>query len=163
TGTLQNIAGVATAVFTTGVTQLTGGSHSIFAVYGGDTSHEGSTSSSVTQTVLQHATTTIINIAGPKRWTIGEQVTFTATVSTTIGSVLPSGTVDFKEGATVLGTGTLNNIGGVATVTFTTASPSLRAAAIAFSRSTTPTRTTPAARHRLLHRQSCSTPRRPSS
>jgi hypothetical protein len=45
----------------------------------------------------------------------GQAVTFTATVKPAVGSGIPTGTVTFNDGATVLGTGTLS--GGTATVT----------------------------------------------
>ena len=38
------------------------------------------------------------------------------------GAGLPTGTVTFKDGATTLGSGTLANVGGTATATFTTSS-----------------------------------------
>jgi large repetitive protein len=129
TATLNNIGGVATAVFTTGPVQLTGGTHIIFAVYSSDIDFNASTSPNVTQTVLQHATTTTITSHVPNPSVFGDMVTFTATVSPTIAGVLPTGTVDFKEGTTVLGSGTLSNMGGVATATFTTSATQLRGGA----------------------------------
>ena len=88
---------------------LTVGSHTITAVYGGDTNNATSTSSGLTQTVNQATTTTSVSSsANPS--TIGQSVTFTATVS---GGSSPSGTVTFKDGGTTLGTGTVS--GGSAT------------------------------------------------
>ena len=50
---------------------------------------------------------------------VGQQITFTATVAAASpGTGIPGGTVTFKDGATVLGTGTLSN--GVATFKTTT-------------------------------------------
>jgi hypothetical protein len=46
----------------------------------------------------------------------GQTVTFTATVTPASGSVMPTGIVTFKDGATTLGTGTLNSA-GIATLT----------------------------------------------
>src|SRR5205085_567843 len=74
-----------------------------------------------TQTVLQHTTTTTITSVNPSPSTFGDVVSFTATVTPTLDGVRPTGTVSFKEGATTLGTGTLTNVGGVATATFSTA------------------------------------------
>ena len=49
-------------------------------------------------------------------------MTFTATVGVTSpGAGTPTGTVTFKDGTTILGTGTLSTAGGVTTATFTTA------------------------------------------
>jgi hypothetical protein len=104
------------ATFTT--SSLSAGSHSITAVYGGDSNFTGSTSPALTQTVGQAATTTALSSsANPS--TVGQAVTFTATVTPTSGSGTPTGTVTFKDGATTLGTGTLNASGQA---TFTTSS-----------------------------------------
>ncbi|HEX4054593.1 MAG TPA: Ig-like domain repeat protein [Tepidisphaeraceae bacterium] len=109
TGTL-NGSGVAT--FSTSALALNG--HSITAVYGGDTNFTGSTSSTLTQTVNQDATSsTVSSSVNPS--VFGQSVTFTATVTASApGSGTPTGTVTFMDGATTLGTGTLNG-SGVAT------------------------------------------------
>ena len=111
-GTLAG--GVAT--FTT--TTLTVASHSITAVYGGDSNNSTSTSSVLTQTVSKDSTTTTLtSSANPS--VPGQSVTFTATVAVVApGTGTPTGTVTFKNGATTLGSGTL--AGGVATFTTTT-------------------------------------------
>jgi hypothetical protein len=67
------------------------------------------------------STTTVSGNPNPS--TSGQTVTFTATVTrtTTIhGTGTPAGTVTFKEGTTILGTGTLSGSGLVATTTFST-------------------------------------------
>jgi hypothetical protein len=112
TGTL-NSSGQAT--FAT--SSLAVGSHSITAVYGGDSNHLGSTSPVLTQTVNQAATTTgLTSSLNPS--TFGQKVTFTATVTaSTTGT--PTGKVTFKDGSSTLGTGTLNSSGQA---TFSTAS-----------------------------------------
>src|SRR5439155_3438552 len=89
------------------------GSHSITAVYGGDSNYTTSTSAAPTQTVNQATTTTALS-SSPNPSTLGQSVTFTATVTGSGGT--PTGTVTFKDGATTLGTGTLNG-SGVATFT----------------------------------------------
>ena len=91
------------------------GSHSIGAVYNGDGNYQASTSSVLTQTVNKGATTTAVtSSANPSL--PGQSVTFTAAVSVTSpASGTPIGTVTFKDGATVLGSGTLS--GGTASVT----------------------------------------------
>jgi hypothetical protein len=60
------------------------------------------------------ATTTALS-ASSTSVAIGKSITFTATVSPASGTPTPTGTVTFKDGATTLGTGTLNS--GVATYT----------------------------------------------
>ncbi len=100
TGTLA--AGKATLTTST----LALGTHPITAVYGGSSTITGSTSNTVNQVVANIATTTVVtssaNPSGP-----GQAVTFTATVTAASGAT-PAGTVTFRDGTTVLGTGTLN-------------------------------------------------------
>ena len=105
------------ATFTTST--LAAGSHSITAVYGGNSFYNSSTSNLLIQAVNQNTTTTsVTSSANPSN--LGELVTFTASV--VAGSGVPTGTVTFKDGATTLGTGTLN---GSAQATFTTSSLAL--------------------------------------
>ena len=109
-----NGSGIATYSTTT----LSAGTHSITAVYGGDTNFTTSTSSTLSQVVNQIiATTNLTSSVNPS--TLGQSVTFTATVGGTGGT--PSGTVTFKDGATTLGTGTLDG-SGVATYSTATLS-----------------------------------------
>jgi hypothetical protein len=111
TGTLSG--GVATYL----TSALTGGPHSITAVYGSDDSFNGSTSSPVAQTVNKAGTTTgLVSSINPS--VFGQSVTFTATVTSTAGT--PTGTVTFKDGVATLGTGTLSS--GVATYSTSTLS-----------------------------------------
>ncbi len=109
TGTL-NGSGVAT--FSTSALALN--SHSITAVYGGDTNFTTSTSTAASQTVDQDGTgSTVSSSANPS--VFGQSVTFTATVTAdSPGSGTPTGTVTFDDGMTTLGTGTLDG-SGVAT------------------------------------------------
>lgn len=87
---------------------LLGGAHTITATYNGDGNYNASTSSGFGQTVNPASTSTALqssqNPSNP-----GQAVTFTATVtpSTAIGSVA------FKDGPTILGSGNLSS--GVAT------------------------------------------------
>ena len=85
-------------------------SHSITAVYSGDSNFTGSTSAALLQKVNKaNTSTTVKSSLNPS--TSGATVTFTATVkSSTTGT--PTGTVAFKDGATVLGSHALS--GGVA-------------------------------------------------
>ncbi|HEX7925754.1 MAG TPA: Ig-like domain repeat protein, partial [Bradyrhizobium sp.] len=95
---------------------LTLGSHTITATYNGDTNGNlASTSPPLTQIVtLAPTTTSLVSSANPS--TPGQSVTFTATVS---GSGSPTGTVQFKDGATNLGAA-VTLAGG--TASFTTSS-----------------------------------------
>ena len=58
---------------------LSAGSHSITAVYGGDTGFAGSTSNILSQVVQSESTTSISSSANPSA--AGQLVTFTATVT----------------------------------------------------------------------------------
>jgi Bacterial Ig-like domain (group 3)/Chitobiase/beta-hexosaminidase C-terminal domain/Bacterial Ig-like domain (group 2) len=62
------------------------------------------------------ATTTTQLAVSPNPATIGEVVTFTATVSGGSNGMNPTGTVTFMSGATTLGTGTLDSTTGIATL-----------------------------------------------
>ncbi len=115
TGTLSS-SGQATFV----TSSLTAGGHSLTAIYYGDSSNAGSTSSVVNQTVQQASTTTALtSVANPSD--IGQAVTLTAEVDGVSGGT-PSGTITFMSGETVLGTGTLapGGNGSQATLTLST-------------------------------------------
>jgi hypothetical protein len=57
------------------------------------------------QAALSRTTTTLVSSLNPSG--LGQAVTFTATVT----GLSPTGTVTFKDGATTLGTATLNGAG----------------------------------------------------
>ncbi len=83
---------------------LTARTHSITAVYSGDTKLGGSSSLAHAQTVNKAATATkLVSSLNPS--TKGTAVTFTATVSPAAG---PTGTVTFRDGSTTLGTAALH-------------------------------------------------------
>jgi hypothetical protein len=90
-------------------TLLDAGSHSLTAVYSGDTLRVGSTSSILTQVVNQAATTTtVVSSLNPSAFGAGNPPTFTATVAAVNGLTTPLGTVAFKDGATLLGTSSIS-------------------------------------------------------
>jgi hypothetical protein len=91
------------ATFTTST--LPQGSHSISAQYAGDSNFTTSTSTSLSQDVQATTATAVASSLNPSF--VGQSVTFTATVTS---SVLgrPTGNVAFFDGTTQLGTGTLN-------------------------------------------------------
>ncbi|HET6929294.1 MAG TPA: Ig-like domain repeat protein [Candidatus Acidoferrum sp.] len=108
-----NASGVATMT----TSSLPVGTNSLSATYSGNTNFATSTSSTLTENVTGAAltATTTILVASPNPATSGQQVTLTATVSPTpTGS--PTGTVNFYNGSTLLGTATVN-ASGVATMT----------------------------------------------
>ncbi len=105
TGTL-NGAGQATVQ----VSNLSLGSNTITATYSGDSNFAtsfGTTDQVVNPPVLTATTTTVSGNPNPSA--LNQTVTFTAAVSSASGT--PTGTVDFTEGATNLGTGALNGAG----------------------------------------------------
>jgi hypothetical protein len=86
-------------------------------VYSGNTAFASSTSSVLTETITTLTGTATTLAAAPNPASAGESVTLTATVSPApTGSSL--GTVSFYNGATLLGSGTLNS-SGVATFSTT--------------------------------------------
>ena len=97
-----NASGVAT--FTTSA--LSVAVHSIKITYPGDTDFAASTSSPLAQTVVKAATTTtLVSSLNPSN--SGQSVTFTATITPAFGGGV-TGTVNFKDGSTIIGTGTVN-------------------------------------------------------
>ncbi|MGO4516884.1 beta strand repeat-containing protein [Terriglobus sp. 2YAB30_2] len=93
------------------------GYHSIQATYPGDTNYLDETSN--TATIIAPIPVTVTLAVNRNPINTGQQVTFTATLSPfNEGNQTAGGTINFSEGSTILGTGTLNN--GVAQ--FTTSS-----------------------------------------
>ena len=111
----------ATATFTTST--LAVGTHTITTTYGGDVGHSPSNSTDpngttpgLTQNVLEGTRTNLASSVNPS--SLGQSVTFTATVTTPGGGgVIPTGSITFFDGATILGNVPLN---GAAVATFTT-------------------------------------------
>lgn len=91
------------------ISTLSLGSHSIVAVYSGDTDHIASKSTPLNQQVLQASQVALSTNKNPS--TADTIVTFTATLSG-IQNLLPTGSVTFKDGGNVLGT--INASAGVA-------------------------------------------------
>lgn len=112
----KSVNGSGVATFTT--SSLPVSVYSVTATYDGDAQHLASTSSILSQSVLGIPTVVAVS-ASPESTTIGNSVTLTATVTNGMTSILePTGTVTFKNGSTVLGTGTLSS--GTATWTTST-------------------------------------------
>ena len=118
TGTVQFLDGatvIGTSALSGGTASLTAaslavGTHSLTTVYGGDAGDSGSTSAPVTVTVSKAgASVTRSSSLNPSG--SGQAVTFTATVS----PVAATGSMQFLDGATVIGTSALS--GGTASLT----------------------------------------------
>jgi hypothetical protein len=101
-------------------TSLPVGTNSITATYEGDSNYAVSTSQAVSVTTTQATTTTSVSFS-PVSPVLGQDTTLTAAITpTTTGPVAPSGTVEFFDGSTLLGSGTVS--GDMATLV-TTALP----------------------------------------
>ena len=106
---------------------LAAGTHSITAVYSGNSNLAGSTSSAVSEVVNSATTaTSISSSANPA--SVGQVVTFTVSVQPAFGGTA-SGSVSFSDGATLLGTISLtNNSGQLSVSTLGAGSHSITAA-----------------------------------
>lgn len=96
------------------------GVHVFTAAYTGDSTHTGSTSPTVTITVVQDSNTATSLVGTPNPSPFGQPVTFTAMF--TGNAAPPVGLVTFLNGSTVIGTATLvpNSTGFTSTAIFTT-------------------------------------------
>jgi uncharacterized repeat protein (TIGR01451 family) len=100
------------AAFST--SSLAVGTHNITATYSGDGNFNTSNGAHLHVVDRANSATAITSAPNPSRF--GQSATFTATVTSPVGT--PTGVVTFTEDATMLGTGTLNASG---VSTFTTA------------------------------------------
>jgi sugar lactone lactonase YvrE len=112
-GTLLGTGTMSSGHATLSGNNLPAGSLSLTAVYSGDANHAPSTSTAHTQTVNKANSNTMLT-ASPSSATVGQSVTFTATVSPASGT----GTVEFTDNGTVLATITV----GAGTAVFSTSS-----------------------------------------
>jgi hypothetical protein len=100
TATLTNGA----AAYTTST--LTDGSHTFTAAYAGDTNDLPATSSPLAVQVLESLALTLTS-PSPNPSIARSNVHFVATIAA-LQNIQPTGTITFKDGATVLGTGTIS-------------------------------------------------------
>jgi hypothetical protein len=98
---------------------LAAGTYSVTASYGGDTKYAAGVSAATSLVIKAPLSTAVVNLtATPTTISATQTVTLRASV-TTVGSVLPTGTISFLSGGTVLGTANLNGA-GVASLTNST-------------------------------------------
>jgi hypothetical protein len=117
------------AKFTTSA--LTVGAHSITASYAGSSKNLSSKSAALTQTVSKaHTTTALASSLNPSHH--GNAVTFTATLTGAFGGS-PSGSVKFKDGTTIIGSGTVNTSTHKATFTTSTLTTGTHSITAAYS------------------------------
>jgi autotransporter-associated beta strand protein len=114
----QNVSlnGTGQAVFTTA--SLPVGTHSITATFGATGNFNSSTSNAVSEVIKTDNTLTSVSSSVNPSVT-GQPIILTATVSAVGANVIPTGTVVFTEGATTLGSASLNG-SGQAIITVTT-------------------------------------------
>jgi hypothetical protein len=93
-----------------------GGTHSITAVYSGDSNYAGSAASALSESITP-ATSTVSLTTSQVSSNYGQSVTFTATVQSSVGGSLALGTVTFYDGTNPLGTVTLSLPGDTAQLT----------------------------------------------
>jgi hypothetical protein len=106
TGTLNSTGG---AYLDT--SSLSVGSHTINATYSGNANFTASWQTMVQMVDRAETSTAVVSNKTPT--VFGEPVKFTATVTVSLpGAGTPGGTVTFRSGSTILGTGTLNSTGG---------------------------------------------------
>jgi hypothetical protein len=102
------------------ITSLPLGSSTITAIYSGAAPIIGSTSQTLSVSVVPY--TTVTTVAGsPNPSTVGRPVTFTASVVTSAGTVATSGVISFRQGNRLLGTAALN-AQGTASITISSLS-----------------------------------------
>jgi sugar lactone lactonase YvrE len=109
------VNGSGAAIITT--SSLTAGSHLLTAAYTGDANHGVSTSAVVTEVIVQPVSVTLISSLNPA--VAGAAVTFTAKVAGASGPTIPTGTVSFLDGTSLLGTIGLDGSGSASFTTST--------------------------------------------
>jgi uncharacterized repeat protein (TIGR01451 family) len=96
---------------------LAAASHTISAVYSGSALYAASTSANLSQVVSKAGTATAL-VSSLNPACAGQAVTLTATVSVVApGAGIPAGSVNFKDGSTVVGNSIALDASGVATFT----------------------------------------------
>ncbi|HEV3340871.1 MAG TPA: Ig-like domain repeat protein [Pirellulales bacterium] len=114
-GTLATVGSQQQATFTTSTLAI--GPHSITAVYQGNGSFNGSTSSVLNEQITTIATTTTLS-APLNAIAFGQSITFTVVVQGSSGT--PMGAVTLFDGTTSIGNATLATVGGQQQASFTT-------------------------------------------
>lgn len=112
TGTVQfqdgatalGAANISGGMATFSTPSLAAGTHTITAVYGGDTNDAVSTSGPISQVVNAKTATSTVVSSSVNPSTVGQSVRFTASVS----PASATGTVQFLDGATVIGSASLS-------------------------------------------------------
>ena len=105
----------------------TTGTFPVIATYSGDASNAGSASAAINQVVGNTSTTTTLTSSGTPAY-VGQTVTFTATVTSSSGTVPDGEAVTFYDGSANIGaSSTINGIATLATSTLATGTHSVKA------------------------------------
>jgi len=129
---VSNVALNAAGVATYATPALAVGPHSIVASYSGDLLHFASDSNPALIQMVDEVTATALTTSGSPS-ALNANVTFTATVTDpNAGGIAPDGTVTFTDGATILGSVSLNGA-GVASYSTTTLPQGLNAIQASYS------------------------------
>ena len=128
-GLLVNLP--ANGVASTTISGLTVGRHTITAIYSGDNFYASSTSASVIAVIAQGPTTTTVT-ASSQSTAQFSPVTLTATVAGPTTNV-PTGSISFYAGTVLLGTASVNNLTGKASLSDATSSFNLPAGTYALT------------------------------
>ena len=138
-GTALGTATVQSGAASLSVSTLSVGTHSITAVYSGDgAAYLGSTSAGFTETVGKASTTATV-AASPNPATAGQTVTLTAAVS----PASATGSIEFLDGANVLGTVPVSN--GAASLSTSALAPGSHSITVVYSGDTNNSASTSAA------------------
>jgi autotransporter-associated beta strand protein len=119
TGTLSTVNGHQQATFST--SSLAIGSHSITAVYGGDSNFNGVTSAALVEQITTIGTSTALS-APLNAISFGTPITLTAVVTAPSGVGTPTGTVKFLDGGVQIGSAALATVNGQQQASITTSS-----------------------------------------
>ncbi|MDE1163329.1 MAG: Ig-like domain repeat protein [Acidobacteriaceae bacterium] len=106
-GSAVGSATLASGIASINISTLTVGTHTITAVYSGDTTNASATSPQVSE-VIALASTATTESSDKTELPVGSTVTFGATVTGT-ATTAPTGTVQFLDGANSIGSGTLSS------------------------------------------------------
>jgi len=109
---------VSSGTATLSISTLTAGTHSVSISYSGDSNYSSGTSSAISQ-VVNKATlsATVSGVPNPSTYLQTVTISFQATA---VAGVMPTGTVQFADGSTPIGTPISIDATGKATITVTT-------------------------------------------
>jgi hypothetical protein len=119
-GSLLGPGTISGGVATYTLNSLGGGTHSITALYAGDSNYLSALSAALSQVVTRSPVTiTVTSSVNPSNF--GQSVTFTFTITGVAGLATPTGSITFTDGGTLIASPVLNPL-GVATYTTVTLS-----------------------------------------